>query len=151
MTVDEAVSFFQSIPNLYRKIKVLQDVGLGYVTLGQSAVTLSGGEAQRVKLATELSKKDTGKTFYILDEPTTGLHFSDIVMLMNVLNKLANRGNTVLIIEHNMDVIKVADHIIDIGPEGGDKGGEIVFEGTPEEMIKTKKGYTAKYLKEEMK
>ena len=151
MTVYEAVSFFQSIPNLYRKIKVLQDVGLGYVTLGQSAVTLSGGEAQRVKLATELSKKDTGKTFYILDEPTTGLHFSDIVMLMNVLNKLANRGNTVLIIEHNMDVIKVADHIIDIGPEGGDKGGEIVFEGTPEEMIKTKKGYTAKYLKEEMK
>ena len=151
MTVDEAVSFFQSIPNLYRKIKVLQDVGLGYVTLGQSAVTLSGGEAQRVKLATELSKKDTGKTFYILDEPTTGLHFSDIVMLMNVLNKLANRGNSVLIIEHNMDVIKVADHIIDIGPEGGDKGGEIVFEGPPEEMIKTKKGYTAKYLKEEMK
>ncbi len=150
MTVDEAVEFFQNIPNLYRKIKVLQDVGLGYVTLGQSAVTLSGGEAQRVKLSTELSKKDTGKTFYILDEPTTGLHFSDIVMLMNVLNKLVNRGNTVLIIEHNMEVIKVADHIIDIGMEGGDKGGEVIFEGTPEEMIKNKKSYTAKYLKEEM-
>lgn len=151
MTVDDAVEFFQAIPSLYRKIKVLQDVGLGYITLGQSAVTLSGGEAQRVKLGTELSKKDTGKTFYILDEPTTGLHFSDIVLLMNVLNKLVNRGNTVLIIEHNMDVIKSADHIIDIGPEGGDGGGEIIFEGTPEEMIKIKKGYTAKFLKAEIK
>lgn len=151
MTVDDAVEFFQAIPSLYRKIKVLQDVGLGYITLGQSAVTLSGGEAQRVKLGTELSKKDTGKTFYILDEPTTGLHFSDIVLLMNVLNKLVNRGNTVLIIEHNMDVIKSADHIIDIGPEGGDGGGEIIFEGTPEEMIKIKKGYTARFLKAEMK
>lgn len=150
MTVDEAVDFFQAIPSLHRKIKVLQDVGLGYVTLGQSAVTLSGGEAQRVKLSTELSKKDTGKTFYILDEPTTGLHFSDIIMLMNVLNKLVNRGNTVLIIEHNMDVIKTADHIIDIGPEGGDGGGNIVFEGTPEAMIKNNKGYTAQYLKLEM-
>lgn len=150
MTVDEAVEFFQAIPSLYRKIKTLQDVGLGYIHLGQSAVTLSGGEAQRVKLSTELAKKDTGKTFYILDEPTTGLHFSDIQHLLNVVNKLADRGNTVLIIEHNLDVIKVADHIIDLGPEGGGGGGEILFEGTPEAMLKIKKGFTAKYLKEEM-
>lgn len=150
MTVDEAVEFFQAIPSLYRKIKTLQDVGLGYIHLGQSAVTLSGGEAQRVKLSTELAKKDTGKTFYILDEPTTGLHFSDIQHLLNVVNKLADRGNTVLIIEHNLDVIKVADHIIDLGPEGGGGGGEILFEGTPEAMLKVKKGFTAKYLKEEM-
>jgi len=151
MTVDEACDFFNSIPWLYRKIKVLQDVGLGYITLGQSAVTLSGGEAQRVKLSTELGKRDTGKTFYILDEPTTGLHFQDIKMLMDVLNKLTDRGNTVLIIEHNMDVIKIADHIIDLGPEGGDGGGKILFEGTPEEMIKNCNSYTAKFLKEEMK
>ncbi|MDE1191909.1 MAG: excinuclease ABC subunit UvrA [Arachidicoccus sp.] len=151
MTVDEAVEFFQPIPSLYRKIKTLQDVGLGYISLGQSAVTLSGGEAQRVKLSTELAKKDTGKTFYILDEPTTGLHFSDIQHLLNVVNKLADRGNTVLIIEHNMDVIKVADHIIDLGPEGGKGGGKILFEGTPEEMLKHKTSFTAKYLKEEMK
>ncbi|MCZ2223833.1 MAG: excinuclease ABC subunit UvrA [Chitinophagales bacterium] len=151
MTVDEACDFFNSIPWLYRKIKVLQDVGLGYITLGQSAVTLSGGEAQRVKLSTELGKRDTGKTFYILDEPTTGLHFQDIKMLMDVLNKLTDRGNTVLIIEHNMDVIKMADHIIDLGPEGGDGGGKILFEGTPEEMIKNSNSYTAKFLKLEMK
>jgi excinuclease ABC subunit A len=151
MTVDEAVEFFQAVPYLYRKIKVLQDVGLGYITLGQSAVTLSGGEAQRVKLATELSKKDTGKTFYILDEPTTGLHFQDIQHLLDVLNKLVDRGNTVLVIEHNLDVIKVADHIIDIGPEGGDGGGQVLFEGTPEELIKIKDSHTARFLKEEMK
>ena len=151
MTVDEAVEFFQNVPYLYRKIKVLQEVGLGYITLGQSAVTLSGGEAQRVKLATELSKKDTGKTFYILDEPTTGLHFQDIQHLLDVLNKLADRGNTVLVIEHNLDVIKVADHIIDLGPEGGDGGGKVLFEGTPEEMIKIKDSHTAKFLKPELK
>lgn len=150
MTVDDAVDFFQAVPFIYRKIKTLQDVGLGYITLGQSAVTLSGGEAQRVKLSTELSKKDTGKTFYILDEPTTGLHFEDIKHLLDVLNKLADRGNTVLIIEHNMDVIKVADHIIDLGPEGGDGGGKILFEGTPEQMIANCKSYTAEYLSKEM-
>jgi excinuclease ABC subunit A len=151
MTVDEAVEYFQNVPYLYRKIKVLQEVGLGYITLGQSAVTLSGGEAQRVKLATELSKKDTGKTFYILDEPTTGLHFEDIQHLLDVLNKLVDRGNSVLVIEHNMDVIKVADHIIDLGPEGGDGGGVILFEGTPEELIKVKGSHTAIFLKEELK
>src|SRR6266487_767590 len=150
MTVDEAVEFFQAVPYIYRKIKVLQEVGLGYVSLGQSAVTLSGGEAQRVKLSTELAKKDTGKTFYILDEPTTGLHFEDIQHLLNVLNKLVDRGNTVLVIEHNMDVIKVADHIIDLGPEGGDGGGKILFEGTPEELIKSKESYTAGFLKHEL-
>ncbi len=150
MTVDEAVEFFQNVPYLYRKIKVLQEVGLGYITLGQSAVTLSGGEAQRVKLSTELAKKDTGKTFYILDEPTTGLHFEDVQHLLDVLNKLVDRGNTVLVIEHNMDVIKVADHIIDLGPEGGDAGGKILFEGTPEELIKDKESYTAEFLKLEM-
>ncbi|MFT3825078.1 MAG: excinuclease ABC subunit UvrA [Chitinophagaceae bacterium] len=151
MTVDEAVEFFQNVPYIYRKIKVLQEVGLGYITLGQSAVTLSGGEAQRVKLATELAKKDTGKTFYILDEPTTGLHFEDIQHLLEVLYKLVDRGNTVLVIEHNMDVIKVADHIIDIGPEGGDGGGEVLFEGTPEDLLKVKRSHTGKYLKEELK
>ncbi len=151
MTVEEASEFFQPVPFLYRKIKVLDEVGLGYITLGQSAVTLSGGEAQRVKLATELGKKDTGKTFYILDEPTTGLHFQDIKHLLDVLNKLVDRGNSVLVIEHNLDVIKVADHIIDIGPEGGDDGGRILFEGTPEEMIKNKKSHTARYLKTELK
>jgi len=150
MTVEEAVEFFQNVPYLYRKIKVLEEVGLGYITLGQSAVTLSGGEAQRVKLATELSKKDTGKTFYILDEPTTGLHFEDIKHLLDVLNKLVDRGNTVLVIEHNMDVIKVADHVIDIGPEGGDGGGAIVFEGTPEELIKNKQSFTGHFLKPEL-
>jgi excinuclease ABC subunit A len=150
MTVEEAVEFFQNIPYIYRKIKVLEEVGLGYITLGQSAVTLSGGEAQRVKLSTELSKKDTGKTFYILDEPTTGLHFEDIQHLLDVLNKLVDRGNTVLVIEHQMDVIKVADHIIDLGPEGGDGGGRILFEGTPEELVKNKESYTAEFLKLEL-
>ncbi|MBX3240659.1 MAG: excinuclease ABC subunit UvrA [Chitinophagaceae bacterium] len=150
MTVDDAVEFFQNVPYLYRKIKVLQDVGLGYITLGQNAVTLSGGEAQRVKLSTELAKKDTGKTFYILDEPTTGLHFEDIQHLLTVLNKLTDRGNTVLVIEHNLDVIKVADHIIDIGPEGGDGGGTVVFEGTPEALIKCKESYTGYYLNQEL-
>jgi excinuclease ABC subunit A len=151
MTVDEAVDFFQNVHFLYRRIKVLQDVGLGYITLGQSAVTLSGGEAQRVKLATELAKKDTGKTFYILDEPTTGLHFQDIQHLLDVLNKLVDRGNTVLVIEHNLDVIKVADYIIDLGPEGGDGGGKVLFEGTPENLIKVKASYTGKYLALELK
>jgi excinuclease ABC subunit A len=151
MTVDEAVDFFQAVPYIYRKIKVLQDVGLGYITLGQSAVTLSGGEAQRVKLSTELGKKDTGKTFYILDEPTTGLHFQDIQHLLEVINKLVDRGNTVLVIEHNMDVIKVADHIIDIGPEGGDGGGLVLFEGVPEDLIRVKESFTGKYLQAELK
>ncbi len=150
MTVEEATEFFQAVPYIYRKIRVLEEVGLGYITLGQSAVTLSGGEAQRVKLSTELSKKDTGKTFYILDEPTTGLHFEDIKHLLDVLNKLVDRGNTVLVIEHNMDVIKMADHIIDIGPEGGDGGGKILFEGTPEELIRNKQSYTAEFLKVEL-
>jgi len=151
MTVDEAVEFFKNVPYLFRKIKVLQEVGLGYITLGQSAVTLSGGEAQRVKLATELSKRDTGKTFYILDEPTTGLHFRDVQHLADVLNKLVDRGNTILVIEHNMDVIKIADYIIDLGPEGGDDGGRILFEGTPEELVTVKKSLTARFLKEELK
>ena len=151
MTVEEACEFFQAVPFIYRKVKVLQDVGLGYISLGQSAVTLSGGEAQRVKLSTELGKKDTGKTFYILDEPTTGLHFQDIKLLIGVLDRLVERGNTVLVIEHNMDVIKVADHIIDLGPEGGNVGGAIQFTGTPEEMIKKSKSHTAKYLTIEMK
>lgn len=151
MTVDDAVEFFQNVHYIYRRIKVLQEVGLGYITLGQSAVTLSGGEAQRVKLSTELSKKDTGKTFYILDEPTTGLHFEDIHHLLEVLNKLVDRGNSVLVIEHNLDVIKVADHIIDLGPEGGDGGGRILFEGIPEDLVKVKESHTARFLKEELK
>jgi excinuclease ABC subunit A len=151
LTVEEAVDFFQNVPFIYRKIKVLQDVGLGYITLGQSAVTLSGGEAQRVKLATELAKKDTGKTFYILDEPTTGLHFEDIHHLLEVLNKLVDRGNTVLVIEHNLDVIKVADHIIDIGPEGGGGGGKVLFEGLPEDLVKVKESHTGRFLKDELK
>jgi len=151
MTVEEAVEFFQQVPFIYRKIKVLEEVGLGYITLGQSAVTLSGGEAQRVKLATELSKRDTGKTFYILDEPTTGLHFEDIHHLLEVVNKLVDRGNTVLVIEHNMDVIKVADHVIDIGPEGGSGGGRVLFEGTPEDLLKVKESFTGQFLKMEMK
>jgi excinuclease ABC subunit A len=151
MTVDDAVEFFSAVPFIYRKIKVLQEVGLGYITLGQSAVTLSGGEAQRVKLATELGKRDTGKTFYILDEPTTGLHFQDIQHLLDVLNKLVDRGNTVLVIEHNMDMIKVADHIIDLGPEGGSGGGKILYDGTPRGMVNIKESFTAQYLKEELK
>ncbi|WP_343671314.1 excinuclease ABC subunit UvrA [Chitinophaga sp.] len=151
MTVDEAVEFFQPVNYIYRKIKTLQDVGLGYITLGQSAVTLSGGEAQRVKLATELSKKDTGKTIYILDEPTTGLHFQDIQLLLNVLNKLVDRGNSVLVIEHNLDVIKMADHIIDLGPEGGAGGGTILCTGTPEQVSECKESHTARFLKQELK
>lgn len=147
MPIDEAVTFFENVPSIYRRIKTLHDVGLGYITLGQAAPTLSGGEAQRVKLAEELSKKDTGNTIYILDEPTTGLHFQDIRMLLDVLNKLVDRGNTVLIIEHNLDVIKVADHIIDLGPEGGDQGGEIIAEGTPEEIAREKKSYTGEFLR----
>ncbi len=150
MTIEEAVSFFENIPKIYNKLKTIKDVGLGYITLGQQSTTLSGGEAQRVKLATELSKRDTGNTFYILDEPTTGLHFEDIRVLMIVLNKLANKGNTVLIIEHNLDVIKTVDHIIDIGYEGGKGGGQIIVEGTPEEVVKHKKSYTAKFLKKEL-
>ncbi|MFC0778763.1 excinuclease ABC subunit UvrA [Flavobacterium sp. HJSW_4] len=150
MTVDEAVPFFENIPKIYRKIKTIQDVGLGYITLGQQSTTLSGGEAQRIKLAGELSKKDTGNTFYILDEPTTGLHFEDIRVLMEVINKLVDKGNTILVIEHNMDVIKLADYIIDIGPEGGKGGGQLVAKGTPEEVAKSKKSYTAKFLKKEL-
>jgi excinuclease ABC subunit A len=149
MTVEEALEFFTSFPSLKRKLQTLFDVGLGYIRLGQQATTLSGGEAQRVKLSTELSKVQTGKTIYILDEPTTGLHFEDIKMLLTVLNKLTDKGNTVIVIEHNLDVIKCADWIIDLGPEGGDKGGEIIAEGTPEELIEkfAEKSYTAKYLK----
>ncbi|GAA4797684.1 excinuclease ABC subunit UvrA [Olivibacter ginsenosidimutans] len=150
MSIDEAVPFFESIPAIYRKIKTLQDVGLGYITLGQSSVTLSGGEAQRVKLATELSKKDTGNTFYILDEPTTGLHFEDVNVLLGVLNRLVDRGNTVLVIEHNLDVIKVADWIIDLGPEGGAAGGNILFSGTPEDMAENSTSETARFLKAEL-
>lgn len=150
MTVDEAVPFFENIPKIFRKIKTIQDVGLGYITLGQQSTTLSGGEAQRIKLAAELSKKDTGNTFYILDEPTTGLHFEDIRVLMEVINKLVNKGNTVLIIEHNMDVIKLADYIIDIGYEGGKGGGQLIAKGTPEEVAKNKKSYTAHFLKKEL-
>uniref|UniRef100_UPI0040487532 excinuclease ABC subunit UvrA n=2 Tax=Roseivirga sp. TaxID=1964215 RepID=UPI0040487532 len=150
MTVEQAVEFFENQPKILRKIQTLNDVGLNYISLGQHATTLSGGEAQRVKLATELSKKDTGQTLYILDEPTTGLHFQDIQHLLDVLNRLVDKGNTVLIIEHNMDVIKVADYIIDLGPEGGDKGGMIIAEGTPEKVAKSTKGFTAKFLKEEL-
>ncbi len=150
MTVDEAVDFFENIPKIYRKVKTIQDVGLGYITLGQQSTTLSGGEAQRIKLATELSKKDTGNTFYILDEPTTGLHFEDIRVLMDVIDKLVDKGNTVLIIEHNLDVVKLSDYIIDIGYEGGKGGGEVVAKGTPEEIVKNKKSYTAQFLKKEL-
>jgi excinuclease ABC subunit A len=150
MTINEAVEFFEHIPKIYKKLKTIKDVGLGYITLGQQSTTLSGGEAQRIKLATELSKRDTGNTIYILDEPTTGLHFEDIRVLMIVLNKLADKGNTVLIIEHNLDVIKMVDHIIDIGYEGGKNGGEIIVEGTPEQVVKHKTSYTAKFLKKEL-
>ncbi|MGJ8593751.1 MAG: excinuclease ABC subunit UvrA [Aquaticitalea sp.] len=151
MTINEAVDFFEHIPKIHKKLKTIKDVGLGYITLGQQSTTLSGGEAQRIKLATELSKRDTGNTFYILDEPTTGLHFEDIRVLMNVLNKLVNKGNTILIIEHNMDVIKTVDYIIDVGYEGGKGGGEIIAEGTPEEVAKHKTSYTALFLKKELK
>ncbi len=149
MSIEEAVPFFENIPAIHRKINTLLDVGLGYITLGQSSVTLSGGEAQRVKLATELSKKDTGNTFYILDEPTTGLHFEDIAVLLGVLNKLVEKGNTVLVIEHNLDVIKVADFVIDMGPEGGKEGGKVLFSGTPEKLIKVENSFTGQFLKKE--
>ena len=150
MTIDDAVSFFELIPKIHRKLKTIQDVGLGYISLGQQSTTLSGGEAQRIKLATELSKRDTGNTFYILDEPTTGLHFEDVRVLMEVLNKLVDKGNTVLVIEHNLDVIKIVDYIIDIGYEGGRGGGKIVAKGTPEEVCKDNKSYTAKFLRKEL-
>ena len=150
MTIEEATSFFENIPKIHRKLKTIKNVGLGYITLGQRSTTLSGGEAQRIKLAAELSKRDTGNTFYILDEPTTGLHFEDIRVLMEVLNKLANKGNTVLIIEHNLDVVKLADHVIDVGMEGGKNGGKILCTGTPEEIIEHKTSYTAKFLKKEL-
>jgi len=150
MSIEEAVEFFEPIPSIYRKVKTLFDVGLGYIKLGQSSTTLSGGEAQRVKLATELSKKDTGKTFYILDEPTTGLHFEDINVLLGVLNRLVDHGNTILVIEHNLDVVKVADWVIDLGPEGGSGGGQILFSGTPDDLLKVKDSHTGKFLKIEM-
>ena len=150
MTVNMAVEFFENVPDILRKIKTIQDVGLGYIKLGQPSTTLSGGESQRVKLATELSKKDTGRTLYILDEPTTGLHFEDIRILMEVIGRLVDRGNTVIIIEHNLDVIKLADHIIDMGPEGGRGGGEVLSTGTPEEVAESTKGYTPRFLKAEL-
>jgi excinuclease ABC subunit A len=151
MTINQAVEFFENMPKILQKLKTLQEVGLGYLTLGQSSTTISGGEAQRVKLATELSKRDTGKTLYILDEPTTGLHFEDIRVLLEVLNRLVDKGNTVVVIEHNMDVIKVSDHLIDIGPEGGRNGGMVVAEGTPEEVAANNKSITGKYLAQELK
>ena len=150
MTINEAVEFFENIPAIVQKIRTLKDVGLGYLTLGQASTTISGGEAQRVKLATELAKRDTGKTLYVLDEPTTGLHFEDIKVLMGVLNKLVDKGNTVLIIEHNLDVIKMADWVIDMGPEGGDRGGRIVCQGTPEQVAQCAESYTGRFLKEEL-
>lgn len=150
MTINRAVEFFENVPQVLNKIKVLQEVGLGYVRLGQPSTTLSGGESQRVKLATELSKRDTGKTLYILDEPTTGLHFEDIRVLMTVLNRLVDKGNTVIVIEHNLDVIKMADYIIDMGPEGGKGGGQLLSCGTPEEVACCDKGYTPKFIKEEL-
>jgi excinuclease ABC subunit A len=150
MTVNQAVEFFDTMASIRVKIKTLQDVGLGYVKLGQPSTTLSGGEAQRVKLATELAKKSTGNTFYILDEPTTGLHFEDIRMLLEVLNLLVDQGNTVLVIEHNLDIIKVADHVIDIGAEGGKNGGQLIAYGTPEEVADVTESHTAKFLKQEL-
>ena len=151
MTINQAVEFFDSVPSILSKIKVLQEVGMGYIKLGQPSSTLSGGESQRVKLAAELSKKDTGRTLYILDEPTTGLHFEDIKVLLDVLNRLVEKGNTVIVIEHNMDVIKNADYIIDLGPEGGRNGGMIVATGSPENVVKNKKSLTAKFLEPELR
>jgi excinuclease ABC subunit A len=151
MTVSNAVNFFESYPKILRYVSTLKEVGLGYITLGQHATTLSGGEAQRVKLATELAKRDTGKTLYILDEPTTGLHFQDIQHLVGVLNKLVDKGNTVLVIEHNMDIMKVADHIIDIGPEGGQQGGEIIVEGAPEAVAAYTQSHTGYFLNQALK
>ena len=151
MTVEEATHFFENVPSIHRKIKTLNDVGLSYIRLGQPSTTLSGGEAQRVKLATELSRRDTGKTIYILDEPTTGLHFADVHKLVDILRKLTENGNSVVVIEHNLDVIKTADYIIDIGPEGGDRGGTVIAEGTPEEVAKNKASYTGQYVKKYLK
>ena len=148
MTINQGVEFFESIKSLYTKLKTLQDVGLGYLKLGQPSNTLSGGEAQRVKLAAELSKKDTGNTLYILDEPTTGLHFHDINILLGVLQRLVDKGNTVIVIEHNLDVIKVADYIIDIGPDGGEHGGQIIAQGTPEKIAKNSESFTGQFLKD---
>jgi excinuclease ABC subunit A len=150
MSVNQAYDFFKSIPRIMHKLETLKKVGLGYIKLGQQATTLSGGEAQRVKLSSELSKRSTGRTLYILDEPTTGLHFDDINMLLKVLHGLVDKGNTVIVIEHNMDVIKTSDHIVDLGPEGGDRGGEIVAEGTPEQIIRKKRSYTGRFLKKEL-
>ena len=147
MTVEEALEFFAQIPRIKSKIQTLYDVGLGYIKLGQPSTTLSGGEAQRVKLATELSKKATGKTLYILDEPTTGLHIADVHRLVDILQRLVDTGNTIIVIEHNLDLIKTCDHIIDLGPEGGDKGGQVVGIGTPEQIVKNEKSYTGKFLK----
>ncbi|MDE7074939.1 MAG: excinuclease ABC subunit UvrA, partial [Odoribacter sp.] len=150
MTINQAVEFFESVPQLRQRLQVMQDVGLGYIKLGQPCTTLSGGESQRIKLATELSKKDTGKTIYILDEPTTGLHFEDINILLEVIQRLVDKGNTVIVIEHNLDVIKVADYIIDMGPEGGKKGGKVVATGTPEEVAGMENSVTGKFLAEEL-
>ena len=151
MTIEEGVKFFENFPNIEHKLKAIEEVGLGYIHLGQSATTLSGGEAQRVKLATELMKKSTGQTIYILDEPTTGLHFSDVKKLLNVLQKLVDKGNSVIVIEHNLDVIKSCDHLIDIGPDGGDQGGLIVAEGSPEEVAEHKTSHTGEFLKKILK
>jgi excinuclease ABC subunit A len=150
MSINEATDFFEHIPKIYRKLKTIKDVGLGYLTLGQQSTTLSGGEAQRIKLATELSKRDTGNTLYVLDEPTTGLHFEDIRILLSVIESLISKGNTVIIIEHNMDVIKRADHIVDLGPEGGKNGGNILFQGNINDFLKCKKSSTASFLKKEL-
>jgi excinuclease ABC subunit A len=147
MTVEEALAFFNAVPNIRNKLQTLSDVGMGYIHLGQPATTLSGGEAQRVKLSTELSKRATGKTFYILDEPTTGLHFDDVARLLQVLSRLADAGNTVVVIEHNLDVIKSADYLIDLGPEGGDKGGALIAAGSPEEVARTPTSHTGRYLR----
>jgi excinuclease ABC subunit A len=147
MTVEDALAFFENQPRVRAKLETLNDVGLGYIHLGQSATTLSGGEAQRIKLATELSKRDTGRTFYILDEPTTGLHFEDVRVLLHVLHRLVDRGNTILVIEHNLDVIKTADWVIDLGPEGGTRGGTVVAEGSPEEVARVEASHTGRYLK----
>ena len=147
MSVEEALKLFEAVPNIYRKISTLNNVGLGYVKVGQSSTTLSGGEAQRIKLTRELSKRGTGNTMYLLDEPTTGLHFHDVNKLLEVLSNLVDKGNTMIIIEHNLDVIKTADHIIDLGPEGGDKGGYIIAQGTPEIIVKNKASYTGQFLK----
>ena len=151
MTVEEALTFFENVPSIHRKIQTLYDVGLSYIRLGQPSTTLSGGEAQRIKLATELSKRSTGKTIYILDEPTTGLHFADVHKLIEILRRLSEGGNTVVVIEHNLDVIKTADYIIDMGPEGGDRGGTVIAQGTPEEITEVPESYTGQYLKKYLK